>query len=330
MDSSRKVATMALTATAAGLLLACIYKRWKGRNKPPKSWKAVGKVTELFCFPIKSCGVVRLNSMDCGTLGPESALLRDRSFIILNGSTKKVITARQQPKLLKIHPTVEGSKLILNAPDMPTISVDIDDIKNNNQKGRIEYYDWTYDYLDAGEDISQWLSRFILGNHEGNLRLGFYPYDYPTRAASNQKRNDIFPDMSDEHAGALADESSYMIINESSIEDLNSKLTDKNVSALWFRPNIVFNGLPAFAEDKIKWFKIGEKAVFKALRPCIRCTFTTIDPDTAEKDPKNEPLRTLRTYRLLPKCEMSPGMGIHLGVTTSDTIKVGDTIYIPK
>jgi uncharacterized protein len=40
--------------------------------------------------------------------------------------------------------------------------------------------------------------------------------------------------------------------------------------------------------------KIGE-ATFRKTRNCTRCLLTTVDPKTGEKDPEQEPLKTLRT-----------------------------------
>ena len=85
---------------------------------------------------------------------------------------------------------------------------------------------------------------------------------------------------------------SYTLQNEASIQDLNERLKDP-VVPLNFRPNFVMKGPKAFEEDNWEWVKIGE-IVFRKAKPCTRCIFTTIDPETGEKHPKYEPLKTLR------------------------------------
>lgn len=49
-------------------------------------------------------------------------------------------------------------------------------------------------------------------------------------------------------------------------------------------------------EDGWSYVRIGE-AVFRNVKLCARCVFTTVDPDKGEKDANMEPLKTLRSYR---------------------------------
>lgn len=120
-----------------------------------------------------------------------------------------------------------------------------------------------------------------------------------------------------------------MMLNESSVVELNSRL-DNPVTPMHFRPNFVIKGPPAFAEDDFDWVRIGLSTVFQAVKPCTRCIFTTIDPETGVKDPLEEPLKTLQTYRKFPGLGSSPVMGVHLGVISAGNVKVGDTVYIGK
>jgi uncharacterized protein YcbX len=62
-----------------------------------------------------------------------------------------------------------------------------------------------------------------------------------------------------------------------------------------FRPNVVLDGLPAYAEDHIDTITIGD-AVLRCVKPCTRCSVTTTDQDTANVG--IEPLRTLGEYRM--------------------------------
>lgn len=69
--------------------------------------------------------------------------------------------------------------------------------------------------------------------------------------------------------GLFADLASYMLMTESSLEELNKKL-DNKISALQFRPNIVVSGTDAFAEDDWEWIKIGENVILRNVKPCPR------------------------------------------------------------
>lgn len=61
----------------------------------------------------------------------------------------------------------------------------------------------------------------------------------------------------------------FNLINEASIDDLNSRLTDCKVSERNFRPNFVLVGAQPYAEDNWKFVKIGEN-VFEIIKPCTR------------------------------------------------------------
>lgn len=86
------------------------------------------------------------------------------------------------------------------------------------------------------------------------------------------------------------------MINEASVTDLNTRL-EKPVNPEQFRPNFVIKGASAYEEDTWGWVKIGD-VIFKTVRPCTRCIFTTVDPETGTKNPKVEPLKTLKRLSL--------------------------------
>lgn len=70
----------------------------------------------------------------------------------------------------------------------------------------------------------------------------------------------------------MHDATSYMLMNQASVDDLNSRLPNDCgvVQPLQFRPNFVVKGPEPFAEDKWKWVRIADSAVFRAVRPCTR------------------------------------------------------------
>ena len=60
----------------------------------------------------------------------------------------------------------------------------------------------------------------------------------------------------------------------------------------------------SFAEDSWRFVRIGDDndgqglcSTFRNVALCPRCIFTTVDPLTADKDSRGEPLKTLRTFR---------------------------------
>ena len=60
------------------------------------------------------------------------------------------------------------------------------------------------------------------------------------------------------------------MMNESSIQHLNSKLEDHNkTKAIDFRPNFVIEGAIPYEEDKWHFVKIGD-VIFESFRPTTR------------------------------------------------------------
>lgn len=68
----------------------------------------------------------------------------------------------------------------------------------------------------------------------------------------------------------MHDASNYMLINQASMDELNSHL-DHVVPPLQFRPNFVMKGTAgAYEEDNWKWVKIGDNLIFRNIKPCTR------------------------------------------------------------
>ena len=119
---------------------------------------------------------------------------------------------------------------------------------------------------------------------------------------------------------------------QASLDDLNARLPHP-VPMNRFRPNIVVEGSPAFAEDGWTRIILGNLSVgnlsvgnlsVRIVKPCARCSIPTIDQDTAEKGA--EPSRALARYRRVGNEIMFGQNAIADGVAT---VRVGDSV-IPQ
>lgn len=277
----------------------------------------MGVISNIIIFPIKSCGPVILNEVDCKNLGPHVDELRDRVFVVAfpNG---EFVTARTYPKMLLITPKIVGDQMTLTAPDMKEIKINIRNLYESKSVTKLTIRKDKADCIDCGDDVAQWFSKYILDKSEG-LRLVFYP--------SNEPKTDVVDrEINRSDTGALHDETSYMLMNEASIHDLNRRL-DSPVTPLQFRPNFVVSGPFAWAEDRWKWVKIGDETLFRNIQPCIRCILTNIDPVSAERHPDMEPQKTLKTFRKFEEIAPNPWFGIHLGLRSIGKVKLGDDVY---
>lgn len=66
---------------------------------------------------------------------------------------------------------------------------------------------------------------------------------------------------------------------------------------------------------------------FSKKKLIIRCIFTNIHPETAVRHKNNEPLQTLREYRIIRENE-PPAFGIHIAAVKFGSIAVGDPVYV--
>ncbi|XP_069677991.1 mitochondrial amidoxime reducing component 2-like [Periplaneta americana] len=318
-----------LTGCALGLGLGLYW--WHRRSKRdaiPVEWKEIGKLADLMCYPVKSCATIRYPEFDCSELGLKKGLLRDRVFMVVDEEGKN-ITARQHPRLTQIFPRIEDDNLILTAEGQESIKVNITSIVSKD-KLKASVWGQAVQVVDCGDEVAKWLRDYVLKGADKGMRLVYYYQPLPTRAVRCNRK--IFWKIQNNDVGALPDFTSYMLMNKASVDDLNTHLT-KPVTANFFRPNFLVESCKAYDEDKWEWVKIGE-TVFRVVKPCNRCIFTTIDPETGIKDKNMEPLRTLRTYRQEPDPKVrphvgdSPVLGIHLALRTHGKVKLNDTVYV--
>lgn len=224
----------------------------------------MGQIIDLNCFPIKSCAPVKRDSFDCHLLGVEYESLFDRCFIISRNG--KQATARVYPKMVLIQPKVIGNHLILSVPDKSDFILNLDELREESINNKVECWYSKVNGIDAGDEVANWLSEYIV-DKPGEFRLLYYPYSYPTKGVSQNDR--VYKAYKNDDAGTYHDKTSYMLINQGSMDELNSHL-DHVVKPLQFRPNLVVKGPDAYAEDNWKWIKVGENVVFRVLKPCTR------------------------------------------------------------
>lgn len=224
----------------------------------------MGEVSDLICYPIKSGGWIRLDEFDCNPIGVGIGRMRDRTFMFVNEKFN-FVTARKYPKLIHIMPEFDQDVMTLSAPDMNKIEVDFKTLLKSELIDA-EVWDENVKVHDAGDEVAEWVSKFILKEKSG-IRLVYFASEVPTRDV--REKNKVFETAIAKDTGSTHDATSYMLINEASIEELNSRI-EKPVAPLWFRPNIVVKGPKAFEEDSWKFIKFGDRTIFKNVKPCTR------------------------------------------------------------
>lgn len=163
--------------------------------------------------------------------------------------------------------------------------------------------------LLVSEKVDEWFSKYI----ERPCHLVWMP--------KNVRRDVNEAYKAGEGIVSFADGYPFLLASMSSLQDLNGRL-EQGISMNRFRPNLVIEGPPAFAEDRWKKVKIGE-ITFAVVKPCDRCAVITIDQTTGKRGA--EPLKTLASFRRHDKRIF---FGQNLIPLNEGTIKVGDLVEV--
>mmetsp|Transcript_70158 Transcript_70158/g.222443 ORF Transcript_70158/g.222443 Transcript_70158/m.222443 type:complete len:300 (-) Transcript_70158:619-1518(-) len=218
----------------------------------------------------------------------------------------KFMTQRVNPKLALIEvglpvEALEGgwgqlppdAALVLTAPGMEPISVQL------SRPGGLEAkptsascWEWEGSCLDEGEEVARWLTEFM------GLGCRLVRYAGEGTAMGDGWRRPVEKGYGeDKYETAFSDGFPILLASEESLAAINEGLGDSPVAMSRFRPNIVVRGAPAWAEDRWESIRLSGGPEFKLIKPCTRCTVTTVDPETAEFDPTGNALAHLKTFR---------------------------------
>lgn len=227
------------------------------------------RIGQLFIHPIKSCGGIAVNEAPLIETGFEY----DREWMVVDQRGDQV-TQRQLPRMALIQPTLRASDLLLRAPGMLALHLQLDAVEGDC---RVRVWNDTVDAFDMGDLAAQWFSDF-LGQP---VRLARFDPDV-RRIADRQWTQEI------ESRTAFADAFPLLVTSTASLHELNRRLVAAGRDAVpmqRFRPNIVIDGIEdAHGEDFIDTLTIESAdgpVVIKLVKPCGRCTIPDVDPVTA-------------------------------------------------
>ncbi|HYO51464.1 MOSC domain-containing protein [Archangium sp.] len=263
-------------------------------------------LTSITIYPLKSCAGLPLARATVEPLG----LQHDRRWMAVRPDGS-FLTGRELPALVRVRAVPGPSGLHLSAPDMPGLEVPLPPAG----APRLDITIWkdTCSAARTHADADRWLSEYL-----GQPVLLVHVDE------RMQRRVDPTYATPEDHVG-FADGFPLLLISEASLADLNQRLAHP-VPMARFRPNLVVDGCAAFAEDGWKRLRIGTVEL-TGVKLCARCVLTTVDPETARADPRQEPLRTLATYR-----RVSSRNGVMFGqnvtVQRPGEIRVGDAVEI--
>jgi uncharacterized protein YcbX len=270
---------------------------------------AMARVASLHVYPVKSCRGITVDSYLLTDTGPEW----DRRWMIVKPGGM-FITQRSHPAMATIAVTIHGRTLRLAAPGRAPLEIDVD---HGGFSGPVTVWSSQCLGIDAGDAAAEWLSA-VLGEP---LRLVRQDPARPRHADPGYAG-------SDGHLVSFADGYPFLMISRASLAELNRRLPAP-IPMARFRPNIVIEGVAAHAEDAMTRFRAGP-VVLRGVKHCDRCAIPTTDQETGARDPQQEPIRTLKTYRhdrvlrgvtFGQNCVVEAGVGQRLAAGTDLTIE---------
>ena len=228
-----------------------------------------------------------------------------------NDATHSFVTQRQIPFLARISCTLpsssNGFKTVLSCDvgngHVEKVTIDVSSILSFDKVYKARLWDDTMDVVDVGDEAASYLKKVIpnlpeeyksirvVAFHPNVTKRNVDPKFVPWTAHINPSADTIPP-------VAFADGYPVLIGSESSLEELNRRLTQKGKTPLpmsRFRPNIVIKNTKPFEEDTWKIIQIGKNTIAHVVKGCPRCKQSCTDQVTGEVT--DEPLETLSEFR---------------------------------
>jgi len=247
------------------------------RKKRParrRSEEALATLTGLCIYPVKSTRGIAKSHVRLVSTGFEW----DRQWMFIDAKGL-FLSQRTHPHLARIVPEVTDDALVLNAPNLPAVRVPITE---RGAPVRVRVHKDFCVGIEQPSVPAEWLKEAV----GAGIRLVRVP------PVSERMANPAFAGTVPAPMG-FADGYPVLVCNTASLADLNTRLPEA-IPMERFRPNIVLEGLPAWAEDRIDSITIGE-VTLRLVKPCTRCTIPSVDQQTGQ--PSTDPTPILRTFR---------------------------------
>lgn len=281
------------------------------------------KIERLFIYPVKSCAGIEVQDIVLYDTG----LDLDRAWMVVDADGM-FVTQREHAKLALVQPTLRRGELVLRAPGMLALHVNIDAVETAT---RVQVWDDTMPAFDMGDIAAQWFSDFLSltpaglpGKGAARYRMVRFDPDH-NRLASKQWTGSV------EAPFQFADGFPILLTSTASMDSLNQKLEaggHAKVGVERFRPNIVLSGIEAHDEDRMAHLAIAADSNVELVpcKPCPRCPIPNIDPATGSSSPQvNDTLQAYRTNAQMNGA-ITFGMNAIIRAGVGATLRVGQVV----
>jgi len=261
------------------------------------------RISQLFIYPIKSLGGIELSSAKVTDRGLE----HDRRWMLID-EHNRFLSQRELAQMALLKVSIDANGLRIKHKHHEEEVIDIPFKPERSETGEFNIWDDTVSGQFVSYAADQWFSRVL----NVPCRLVYMPDD---------TKREVNPKYAKGKITSFSDAYPFMMVGQSSLDDLNSRLVDQ-LPVNRFRPNMVFTGGEPFEEDTMGHIRVNN-IDFYGVKLCARCPIPTIDQDTITKS--NEPTKTLLTYRRRNNDVYFGQNFVHQG---DGIINVGDEIEV--
>jgi hypothetical protein len=229
---------------------------------------------------VKSLAGIPVSTAELTPLG----LQNDRRWMIVDDDDE-FVTQREVPMLATLWVEVDDHQLCIASAQM-SAALEMRHGESTGQRRRVRVWNDSVDALHVSLRADRWLSEAI------GRPVRLVAMDEKSRRPCSRRH------AREGEMVSFADGYPLLITSQRSLDDLNQRITSQGGKAVpmsRFRPNLVIDGTPAWAEDG--WGEVSIDGVrMRVVKPCGRCQVTTIDQRSGEVVGP-EPLATLSTFR---------------------------------
>lgn len=258
----------------------------------------------LYVYPLKSGAALAPRQAGVEARGLE----HDRRWMLVDAQGR-FLTGRELPAIVRIRAEPGARGLHLRIPGQPDQFTEWP--QPQATRARVTVWNSTVDAVVGAAAVNAALGQYL----QRDVRL--VHMDARSWRPTSPRRSQPGDQVS------FADGYPFLLISQASLDGLNARLAQP-VPMLRFRPNLVVDGVPEHAEDHWKRIRIG-RIEFDVVKPCTRCGFTVVEPETGRLDPSGEPLRTLARYR---RSDEGVSFGQNLIARGRGLLRLGDRVEL--
>ena len=251
------------------------------------SYDLSGHIAQLWIYPIKSCGGIRVPQ----ALLTPTGLAHDREWMVVD-LDGEFLTQRELPDMALIQPelvsdsaqaTTPEPQLRLTHPNLPSLLVHS---PASILPTKVRVWDDVVWAHDQGDEAADWLSNAM--NQPARL---------VRRAPTTQRQVQDRWSQGANVGSVFADAYPLLVTTLQAQQRLQAALqgTDLVANLQRFRANIVLDGLEAHDEDFLQRLELEGGGHIQLAKPCVRCPIPNVDPQTAQVDSRIS--QALSTYR---------------------------------